>query len=371
MANANSKKRSVTVKKKNNKYISKITSNAKTNNKSNTSSKKRSTATSGKSQVKKTSKEKIIVSSRDSSLKENVVVTPERKVQKKKTTKEVKNKPKSVRVVKNSKNIRGKDENKFIEVDTVIDDYVIVDDEKNKEEIDADLSLIETLKKDNENSKEYVGKHQEDVRGSVKDDVVVDYETNDSNEEDIYNDESSIDEDISYEDNKEDSNTSEDEDISYEDNKEDSNTSEDEDISYEDNKEDSNTSEDEKTKDIFQTTIIGKEITFIDSKDFYKKNRRKEIDDTNISQYRLKRLEKEMRSLYDKVNDVVDEIDYTEEINGITDKVEEVKKKNRLREIPTTYKSSKVVVAFIIFLTVLFLILFGLFIWLVIYVCTY
>ena len=354
MANANSKKRSVTVKKKNNKYISKITSNAKTNNKSNTSSKKRSTATSGKSQVKKTSKEKIIVSSRDSSLKENVVVTPERKVQKKKTTKEVKNKPKSVRVVKNSKNIRGKDENKFIEVDTVIDDYVIVDDEKNKEEIDADLSLIETLKKDNENSKEYVGKHQEDVRGSVKDDVVVDYETNDSNEEDIYNDESSIDEDISYEDNKEDSNTSEDEDISYE-----------------DNKEDSNTSEDEKTKDIFQTTIIGKEITFIDSKDFYKKNRRKEIDDTNISQYRLKRLEKEMRSLYDKVNDVVDEIDYTEEINGITDKVEEVKKKNRLREIPTTYKSSKVVVAFIIFLTVLFLILFGLFIWLVIYVCTY
>ena len=354
MANANSKKRSVTVKKKNNKYISKTTSNAKTNNKSNTSSKKRSTATSGKSQVKKTSKEKIIVSSRDSSLKENVVVAPERKVQKKKTTKEVKNKPKSVRVVKNSKNIRGKDENKFIEVDTVIDDYVIVDDEKNKEEIDADLSLIETLKKDNENSKEYVGKHQEDVRGSVKDDVVVDYETNDSNEEDIYNDESSIDEDISYEDNKEDSNTSEDEDISYE-----------------DNKEDSITSEDEKTKDIFQTTIIGKEITFIDSKDFYKKNRRKEIDDTNISQYRLKRLEKEMRSLYDKVNDVVDEIDYTEEINGITDKVEEVKKKNRLREIPTTYKSSKVVVAFIIFLTVLFLILFGLFIWLVIYVCTY
>lgn len=337
MANANSKKRSVTVKKKNNKYISKTTSNAKTNNKSNTSSKKKSTSTSSKSQVKKTSKEKIIVSSRDSSLKENVVVTPERKVQKKKTTKEVKNKPKSVRVVKNSKNIRGKDENKFIEVDTVIDDYVIVDDEKNKEEIDADLSLIETLKKDNENSKEYVGKHQEDVRGSVKDDVVIDYETNDSNEEDIYNDESSIDEDISYEDNKE----------------------------------DSITSEDEKTKDIFQTTIIGKEITFIDSKDFYKKNRRKEIDDTNISQYRLKRLEKEMRSLYDKVNDVVDEIDYTEEINGITDKVEEVKKKNRLREIPTTYKSSKVVVAFIIFLTVLFLILFGLFIWLVIYVCTY
>lgn len=339
MANTKRKKKSVHIKKKNSKYVA---NNLQRNNK----------------------KEKIVVA-KEKNEKDSIVVLPERKKQKKKMNS---SKKKQIQIVENSKNIRVKEENKYIIEDTVIDDYVLVDDEK---ELGSET-------KNEEDSSLYVGKHLDTTRFKdktlSKEEAIFNYHDEVLNDDDFLEQSKELQDEEQYEivsDEKED----------YSNNIEENNIDSkhlDEDIfldQKENEKEEFNhsTSSDDsffQTKD-YERTIIGKELTFIDGAEFSKKIRKKELENANLSQYRLKRLEKEMRSLYDKVNDVVEDVSYTDDIQEIQDKISDIELSDQKRPLPSHYKSSKVVVAFIIFLTILFLILLGLLIWLIIYVCTY
>lgn len=362
MANTKGKKKSVYIKKKNSKYVA---NNLQKNNK----------------------KDKIVVT-KEKNEKDSIVVLPERKNQKKKKNSSMK---KQIRIVENSKNIHDKEENKGIIEDTVIDDYVIVDDEKKLD--------LET--KNEEDSSHYVGKHLDTThfkdRDLSKEEAIFNYHDDVLNDDDFLDQTRLLQDKEQYEivsDEKEDfskdieknnidssllDEVDHNEDISknIEENNIDSKQLDEDDFldQGENEKEvinQSSSSDDSffQTKD-YQRTIIGKELTFIDGAEFSKKIKKKELEDTNLSQYRLKRLEKEMRSLYDKVNDVVEDVSYTDEIPNIQDKISDIELSDQKRPLPSSYKSSKVVVAFIIFLTILFLILLGLLIWLIIYVCTY